>query len=370
MTIVTKVQAADAPGSGSRRGMMVAEPRRAKPVKWWAAAGACFVVLQAYVFSAWIVSGKATPTPQGPTPVPGWMKVVAWVCQILGPIAAAGFCYWFLIRPWRRERRISVDGMFLIAIASMYWQDPLLNYTQNWATINTYYLNWGSWTTNIPGWLSPNGNRFGEAILFSGPAYIYAVFAAILVSNAVMRRAKQRWPQLGTFGLIMVCYAFIATFDLFAEGIWARFGLFTYAGSIKGLTIFHGHYYQFPLYEPLLFGGVWTTWACLRYFKNDKGQTIAERGVDLIVTTDRRRMTLRTLALVGALNVFYLVGYNIPIQWFSLHADPWPEDVTNRSYFTSGICGPGTDYACSGPGVPIPRPDSAHVGWDGSLQKP
>ena len=32
-----------------------------------------------------------------------------------------------------------------------------------------------------------------------------------------------------------------------------------------------------------------------------------------------------------------------------MHADPWPEDLQKRSYFTMGICGDGTDRLCPDP---------------------
>jgi hypothetical protein len=296
------------------------------------------------------------------------METVIRIGEVGSVAAAVGVAYWFLVRPWRREGRVTLDGLFVIAFASLYWQDPLANYSQAWVTYNTAFVNFGSWTTDIPGWLAPNGNLFPEAVLWAGPVYIYAIFTAVLVANQLMRRAKQRWPRLGTAGLVGLCFAFFVVADLFIEVAWMRLGWFAYPGSISWLTIFHGHYYQFPIYEPILFGACWTAFACLRYFRDDKGRTLAERGIDELRATPRQKSGLRLLALVGALNAILLVGYEVPIQWFALHADEWPQDIVKRSYLTDGLCGPGTDYACSGPGVPVPRPDSAHLGPDGRLR--
>ncbi len=53
-------------------------------------------------------------------------------------------------------------------------------------------------------------------------------------------------------------------------------------------------------------------------------------------------------------------------HWFSTHVDFFPAEVIDRSYFTNAMCGPGTDYACPGPTVPISvGPDSAHATPDG-----
>ncbi|MND02321.1 hypothetical protein D3C83_216600 [compost metagenome] len=48
----------------------------------------------------------------------------------------------------------------------------------------------------------------------------------------------------------------------------------------------------------------------------------------------------------------------------------WPADVQKRSYLTNHICGAGTDYACGGPAVPIPRPGSFHLDPEGRLVVP
>ena len=51
--------------------------------------------------------------------------------------------------------------------------------------------------------------------------------------------------------------------------------------------------------------------------------------------------------------MFFFVFYNIPAQWFAMHADPWPEDIQKRSYFTMGICGEDTGRLCPDPALPM-----------------
>jgi hypothetical protein len=70
---------------------------------------------------------------------------------------------------------------------------------------------------------------------------------------------------------------------------------------------------------------------------------------------------IRLLAIVGACNVCFALSYNVPVQIFGIHQGTWIDDVQERSYLTGGICGPGTDYACPGPGRPIHRNDSIHL---------
>lgn len=360
------------PERSARGGIDIAaafEPRRVKPVKWWAAAGVAFLLLEAYTLGSWIASGKATPTPAGGDPLPGFMNVLLHGQEIVGVVAFFGFVWWFLVRPWRRDRRISLDGLFLLAYVLIYWQDPLLNYSQTWATFNAHLVNFGSWTGNLPGALAPNTNQVAEPVVFVLAAYIYALFGIVVLANVVMRKAHARWPRLSRPGLAAWTIVAFWVVDLAAEAVWSRSGLYSFGGGIEGLTLFRGHYYQFPIYEAILWGSVWGSWACLRYFRDDKGRTVAERGIDEVPVTPKQKTLLRFLALCGMMNVTYMGLYNIPMQWFGTHADPWPEDTVKRSYLTNGICGPGTEFACSGPGVPIPRPDSPHLAPDGSLKQ-
>src|SRR6266404_3027247 len=135
------------------------EPRRATPVKWWAAIGASVLAVQAYTLTHWVVSGQATPTPTGSTAVPTWMLVSIRTFEAFSVVMAIAFAYFFLWRPWRREHRLTLDGMFMIIFLQMYFlQDPIYNYFHNSFSYSSVTVNLGSWTSSIPGWTSPRGH--------------------------------------------------------------------------------------------------------------------------------------------------------------------------------------------------------------------
>ena len=55
----------------------------------------------------------------------------------------------------------------------------------------------------------------------------------------------------------------------------------------------------------------------------------------------------------------------------AVNTDPWPKDIVDRPYFTVGMCGPGTEFACIDPRVPEPvGPRSAHISPEGKLIAP
>jgi hypothetical protein len=342
--------------------------RRAKPVKWWALVGVLCLGIFAYSWTAWIVSGNATPTDPGPTPLPHYMRVAIQVQLVLTVGLFLACVYAFLVRPWRRERRLSMDGMMFIALMTMYWQDMLSNFLRPYFLFNTYLPQRGSWFNFLPGVVLPRAQLMAQPFLWEWLLYVVYCMPPMLLANLLMRKVKERRPQMGVFGLCMVAFMTVFVADVTLEVPWLLQGLYTFPGAIRWLTLFHGHYYQFPIYEGIFAGVFVGGFACVRYFTDDRGRTIAERGIDEVRATPRQRTGLRLLAISGLFNVIFFFGNNLPLGLITgLYSDSWPRDIATRSYFTNGLCGPGTEYACPGPAVPIPHRGSNHVDPDGKL---
>ena len=348
------------------------QSRKAKPVKWWASAGCLFAGVTVWSWAWWIGSGDAHPAPKGPTPIPTSQLISARFWEVVCVVGAATMAYHFLVKPWRRERRFTLDGMLLLSWL-LVWalQDPMLNYFTNNFHYSAVFINLGSWTSHIPGWIAPRSHLMGEPLLFVGGVYMFVMFGGTLFGCWCMRRAKARWPRIGTAGLIAVAVGVLAVVDLVMEVLWLRLGLYSFSGAIRWLTLWPGRYYQFPVYEAVCVGAVWGGIASLRYFKDDRGKTKAERGADEVRATPVQRQLLRFLAVYGACSTIFLAVYSLPMAFFGAHADNFPDGVLQRSYLTSGTCGLGTDYACPGPRVPMPSgPDSAHATPDGTWEAP
>lgn len=340
--------------STSRQSSPLAHPP-SQPVRSWAVVGVLFACLEIYVLAAWILSGKATPTPHGPTPIPTWMVVTARMWEVLGLVAYAVVAWLLVIRPWHRARSLGTDGILFLVMTTLFWQDPLLNWVVHVGTYNSVFFNLGNWTTNIPGWFSPRANLVAEPVFWVIPVYPTVVFGCSLLGCGVMRRAKARWPHFGRFRLLAVCFVVMAVLDVVVECMWLRLGYYSFAGTVRSLTLFAGHHYQFPLYEALFGGGLFTAWAALRYFTNDKGETVADSGLHNLRLNERRKTGLRLLANLGLANLIFFGVYNLPMIFMSLHADAWPADIQNRSYLTNMVCGPATAHPCPSKALPIER---------------
>ena len=130
-------------------------------------------------------------------------------------------------------------------------------------------------------------------------------------------------------------------------------GVYTYAGG--HLAVFPEAYHKFPLTEPITVGAIMAGLAGMRYFKDDRGHTIVERGVDRLKVGQRRKDLLRFGAVFGICNVLVLLCYNVPNAIIGAHSTEWPADIQKRSYLTDYLCGQGTDRACPGPDIPLSR---------------
>ena len=341
-----------------------------RPVQVWSFVGACFVVLQLYVYGRWLWDGPKR-TPAGDSPMPGWMPPLIHGFEVISWVIGAVMVWFLLIRPWIRERRIGLDGMLVLVFPTVFWQDTLANYTQLQVGYNSEAFNLGSWYAYIPGWLMPKGNQSAEA-LWVLPAYVYWFLGSSILAGAAMHRARRNWPDVSIVRLVVCCYLVMVAFDSIIEIVWLRMGMYTYTSTIDWLTLFHGHYYQFPIYEVLVFAASMCAIACVRSFRDDRGYTVAERGADEVTTNNRKRFTLRFLALVGIMNACYL-SYNLVFQWTGTHVTDTTPDISNRSYFTNQICGAGSgdpEIACPGKHVPIPRIDAPQMRVDGTFTHP
>ena len=346
---------------------------KVKPVQIWACVGGAILALQLYVWIRWITGPYFERVPAGPSDPPMFMKVPLMANAIVLWVGLPFALWWFIVRPWVRERRITLDGMLLVAMGLMFFQDPLLNYFNTWCTYNTWLFNRGSWSSHIPGWVSPEepGRQVAEPLLTNVPGYAYGVLLITIVGCWVMRKVKARWPNISNLRLIGVTYAFTFALDFVMEGcLLLPTGLFTYPGAIQSVSFNAGHYYQWPVYEGLMWGGVQASLCCLRYFTDDRGRTVVERGLDRVRGGFVKQQFTRFLAIFAAVSGCFFFFYNVPAQWFGMHADPWPEDVQKRSYFNGGICGDGTDVPCPDPALPMPTKRSGFINTDGELVLP
>ncbi|MGH3969483.1 MAG: spirocyclase AveC family protein, partial [Mycobacterium sp.] len=74
--------------------------------------------------------------------------------------------------------------MIVIGSFAVSWQDAVLNFTRVGFLYNSYMLNFGTWVHQIPGWISPNGNRVPEGMFWAFPGYVATTIPVVAATLA------------------------------------------------------------------------------------------------------------------------------------------------------------------------------------------
>lgn len=371
-TLVKSADSALLTESALDRRSATTEPKAAGilPYRWWTLLGLIVLGLMAYSWGSWLIGGHAHSNNIGVSQDPTFMVDSVYAHEAFFGVWALIAVYWYLIRPWRREHRLTADGILLISLGSIWaFADPLAGYFRIAYLYNSAEANLGCPQCYLPGWQS-NAHNYVECPLFGGFWYISMFVGVTIVGCKLLGWYRRRWPQHGRIAALGFILVVMTVFDLLCEIYWIRLGLYTYPNMPYAL--WSSHYYRVPLME-IPFTGLWyTSVIAARYFTNDKGETWAERGLSKMKMVAKKKNLVRIVASIGMYNAMIFLVYWIPMGYQSTtNPAAWPADIYDRPYFVHGICGPGTTYACNSPVVPVPtNPNSAHLSPTGQLIAP
>lgn len=340
--------------------------RETEPVVYWAALGALLMTFWVYLMVRWVTGPFFTPTLPGPTEQPDWMYPVQIGFQVM---CMAGFSiafFFLIVKPWIRERRLTTDGAFFIAYVMLFFlQDQLSCLGGAWYLYNAHVFNMGTWFTAIPGWLAyaEPGHALPEPIFMMAPGYAFIFSVTTFTGCFIIREFRRRWPALPLAVAVLAVLLATGIIDIiFERGIWMPLGFYVINYAPAGWpTINAGGMLQFPLIEALTIGLAATAIAVLRYHTDDKGRTLAERGIDKVTAIPWKQALLRLLAVIAATQLIFFFFFNVPMFMVGLNSKDWPEAVQQRSYMLDGLCGAGTDRACPTSDTPIVQFNRNHA---------
>ena len=326
------------------------EGPKARPILWWATLGAGFLALQLYVLASWVLSDDFKPVAPGPDALSPTGTIAMWgvaVSFIGAAIGGAAWIGWTLLR----GRALSTVQILMVGCGTCLWQDATINLLRPVALYNTHYPNMGSWAEHIPFWFSPNGVLNAQPLTFQSSLYFVMIPTWVLTAYWVMKAARRLWPRLVMPQLFLIAMAFITVAQTGAEVAMVRGEIFAYGGVIRDLSVFAGTRWQFPVYGAFLWSIGTVSLGALLFRRDQAGRTAVEQGIERLDLGTGASNGLRCLAMAGAANLAIL-AYYLPFMFVSLYSDPWPTDFP--SYFSNGICGAETGYACPDPALPIP----------------
>lgn len=321
---------------------------RIEPIYWWAAVGTLIILLQIYVFGAWMGSDKFVPTSPGTDPLPDYSAIGLKIFEGLGILNLIGAVIWLA---WTigRSRTVTPIQLLMFGWLFTYWQDPWLNMFRPTFTYNAHLFNMGSWSEFIPGWLSPNGSKIPEPLIINVSAYIFMLPLSTLVGWAAMRKARALFPGWGAVRVFLAGFAAMIALDITQEILATRVVHYDAFPGAFGPKLWGGEFYQIPLYEFFFFPLALAGCSALYFFRDDKGRMLPERGVDRVRGGGFKRNVLRILAVTTFANLMN-GSYIFVMAILSLYSDPWP---AMPSWLRNDVCGAGTQYECPAPEVPI-----------------
>lgn len=326
-------------------------PPKATPVKLFAGIGVLVLVLIVYVMTRWITSPQFTPSPVGPDPIPTSTLVAVRGTEAFFVVFSAYFGWRLLIKPWIRERKLPWDGLLMLALFTMWILDPMCNYFNFTFMYNAHFVNMGSWASFLPGWQSPRGSNLPEPLLFMGGIYLWWTTISVIVFSWSLKKLRVWLPNWSTLAHVPIAFLSILVIDAALELPAVHLGIYAYAGAPHSLTLWAGHPYQMPIYELFFINFNYLFMGLVRYYRNDRGESWAERGISTMQISAGAKTFVRWLALVGICNAGYFLLYFMPYNWLALQADTLPP---YPSYMRVEICGQGTPYACPSREVPVP----------------
>ncbi|HEY1970079.1 MAG TPA: spirocyclase AveC family protein [Pseudonocardia sp.] len=343
-----------APVATEPRNRPIADPAtsEANRAKLWILHGAAWLALMIYVWTAWVVSGDFVTNTRGRGQEPGWYVTLIRGWEVFALVVSLVIFWWFVIRPRIKTGRLTFDGLFFLGCATMCFQEPWINWTSVQFLYSTTSINFGSWTSHIPGWSSPN-SQLVPLSLWALSAYFWLVGIPGWAGSRFMGWLRGRNASISGLRLVVYAYLAFCVFDVLLESFITRTQLFNYGSTVPALTLWAGTDHQFPIYETISWAGTYTVLASLHFFRDDRGRSLPEQGLDrLRISSGKLRTFARFLAIMGACQAAILFTYNIPYAYWGMHA-VMAKPFISQEWRTAGVCGPNTAYDCPAANVPL-----------------
>jgi Spirocyclase AveC-like len=330
-------------------------PRLARAL---AAMGVVLVAVELVVVTRWITSPQFERVPVGASPMEGWRSALLQTMQIGFTAGGVIALYVFLVRPWIRERRLTFDGLLVVSTLFVSIYDPLSSYWHYWFTYNAYFLNRGSAVTVLPGWVpfAEPGQQIAWPMLLIPGEYVVLFVLLSMLGCKILRAIHRRWSGVRGISWIAAGTLFVvlASVSLLLEGfLLLPLGVYQMSGFAP--LEFLGNHNAFKNFA--FFGLAFTASSLVRYYRNDRGQTIVERGTERI-KSHRRANLVRFLSVFAFVQLLMFFLYHLPVGlWTLAEKDaPWQDSMISNTWMNNGICGAGTPRLCPGQTELLPKP--------------
>jgi hypothetical protein len=321
----------------------------------WATAGVFFLGVMAITQGRWIASPSFTPSPAGADPMPAIQYMFIYSMQAVSFTWFLVTMWFFVLRPLIRTGNLSIDGKIALGMGTCWWLDAMYNYLRITWYYNAHTVNMGSWGMFLPGSVAPGQEHFPEPLLNAAFLW-YSSFATFgWAGSKLYNLLRAKLGPNSPFIAAGIAYLSFVVEDIIFQNAYIRTGNFGYTATWAKFTMFAGTRYQYPLYEAFLYSTCILGIMLLRSHLNRHGESVVERGLYASGFSKAKRNILGLLAVIGFCQFIVLFAWMLPYQMFALQVDSF---APLPSYLRAGMCGAGTNNACSDGSFGIPTRQS------------
>jgi hypothetical protein len=319
--------------------------------QWFALIGAGILFVEIWTLAAWFSDRPHQVNQFATTGSVNWYACTIYESVVLVVAIGVGFN---VVRGCVREGRLTFDAMFVLSGMLMFWADanpnffaPVLLYSSNFVNVN-------SPQGHMPFAINPAIGSMPDPILITIPLESCGLLAAAMGIGAVAGWLRRRHPAISTQKLIGLLVLGGAVVEILVELPMVAFGLWTYT-TPAAISIPLGGGRRLSLIEIVAGTSFFLLPALVRLFKNDRGETLVERGLQ--GKRPAARAALLFLAMYSFTELLAWGPALVPDLLSSLYERPWPHlanYLVNDTCDAPGIT--GTTYGlCPGsPGYRMP----------------
>jgi hypothetical protein len=334
---------------------------RARRVWGWpqylAIAGIPVLVVEVWTIASWLARGPHQVTGyRDGRPLEFWVAhAFEAVVIVISLVVLAQ-----VIRGCRAQRRVfTFDVMFLICAISMVWGTDVTNYFLPMFTFSSYWVNLNDPCGAIPILVNEDCGRVPLPIIGMPLMLSFGLLSAAMFTGALAERIQRRRPGLSKAKLMAFMVFASCLIVLVVEPLCIGLHLWNYPGLPLSIPV-DGPAWQYPIFpEVFVFGTFIGFPAALRFFRDDRGRTFLERGLDGYSAKTRTSITL--LAMYGFFQFMIWGPGTAPLWPMSWYQHEWPVLPASQ---INGMCDPPgttatpTRYGpCPGsPGFRMPIP--------------
>lgn len=321
----------------------VTRPRRSWSLPHYLAlVGVPVLVWNAWTVIAWLIAGPHEITRYRPPGHPvDWYaaRVFEGLAIAVGTTLAV-----YVYRGCRRARMwLTFDVLFCLAAATQFWGDAGVNFMAPTITISSEWVNVNATCGHMPLVVNPDCGRTPDPLLFLFLLETFVPLGCAIIFGRLVNRVRGRRPHTTTAQLVAMVIAAGFGLALLEPLVIIPLHLWNYPGAKPAISIGSG--FRYPLFEIACFGLWFGVLASVRIFRDDRGHTVVERGLDHHRPATRKLVTWLALYTIFQIAIWGFAS--MPYWVLGVDQKPWPREPIQ---LVNGMCdAPGVSGTRYGP---------------------